>query len=105
VLLDENVDSKLRPLFDSDFRVRTVRECGWAGKKNGDLLRAAEAEFDVLVTLERNMRHQQHLPRYALAVVLITAKSNRRRDIEPAMGAVNGAVHEARPGVLTVVAV
>lgn len=76
VLLDENVDRKLKRAFDPDHQVATVRERGWSGKKNGELLRLAEAAFDVLVTLDRNMRHQQNLSQYDLAVVLITARSN-----------------------------
>jgi predicted nuclease of predicted toxin-antitoxin system len=41
VLLDENVDRRLRRFFDSAFDVATVTEQGWSGKKNGDLLGAA----------------------------------------------------------------
>ena len=56
VLLDENVDRKLKLSFGPDHEVVTVREHGWSGKKNGDLLSSAEAEFDVLFTLDTNMR-------------------------------------------------
>ena len=70
VLLDENVDRKLKQAFNPAYEVKTVREQGWSGKQNGDLLRLAAVGFDALVTLDRNMRHQQHLPRYDLAVVL-----------------------------------
>lgn len=104
VLLDENVDRRLRLLFDPAYRVSTVAERGWSGKQNGDLLRAAAAEFDVLVTMDRNIRHQQHLPQYDLGLVLITARSNRLRDIEPAMPALNRVIPEIRPGELRVVA-
>jgi hypothetical protein len=45
VLLDEDVDRLLKPLFDSTFHVVTVQEHGWTGKENGDLLRSAAAEF------------------------------------------------------------
>jgi predicted nuclease of predicted toxin-antitoxin system len=53
VLLDENIDRRLKQTFDSDFEVVTVTEHGWNGIKNSELLRAAEAEFDALVTMER----------------------------------------------------
>ena len=58
VLLDENVDRRLRPLFDSAFEVITVIEHGWGGLTNGELLNTAQHEFDVLVTMDRNMPHQ-----------------------------------------------
>lgn len=58
VLLDENVDRRLRPLFDSTFEVIMVIEYGWGGLTNGALLNAAQHEFDVLVTMDRNIPHQ-----------------------------------------------
>lgn len=101
VLLDENVDQRLKPAFDPDFDVATVSEQGWSGMKNGELLRAAEAEFDVFVTLDRNIQHQQQLARYDLAVVLIRSRSSRRADIEPAMEYVNQTVRAAQPGTVS----
>ncbi len=104
VLLDENVDRRLRPLFDNAFEVITVIEHGWGGLTNGELLNAAQHEFDVLVTMDRNMPHQQNLSSYSLGIVLITARSNKRQDIEPAMPDVNRAVQEVNPGELRIVA-
>jgi len=59
VLLDENVDRRLKQSLDDEFEILTVTECGWSGKKNGELLRVAEQEFDALLTMDRNMEHQQ----------------------------------------------
>ena len=53
---------------------------GWSGMRNGDLLDAAEQLFDVLITMDQNIRHQQHLPRYDIAVILLTSASNRLQD-------------------------
>lgn len=103
VLLDENVDRRLKKSFDDNFEVTTVTERGWSGKKNGELLRAAEREFDVLATIDRNMEHQQNLSSVELGVVLISAKSNRRRDLEPVMPEVNRALRRVRAGELTTV--
>ena len=50
VLLDENLPSKLRRLFETGVEVVTVGYRGWKGKENGELLKSAESEFDVLVT-------------------------------------------------------
>lgn len=55
VLLDECVPGRLKRELP-DFSVRTVRECGWASKLDGHLLRDAEAEFDVLVAYSNNIR-------------------------------------------------
>lgn len=51
VLLDENIDRLLKGLFAPEFEVVTAQERGWQGKSNGELLRAAEQEFDVFVTM------------------------------------------------------
>ena len=50
----------------------------WPGIENGELLRkAVEAGFDVLVTMDSNMVHQQNLARYPIAVIRVAAPSNR----------------------------
>ena len=61
VLLDEGVPEKLRHEFSDVFIVETVRHRGWAGKRNGELLRLAEEYFDVLVTVDKRLRHQQNM--------------------------------------------
>lgn len=63
--------------------------------KNGELLRAAEMEFDALVTMDQGIEHQQNLSTLAIGVVVVSAGSNRRQDVEPAMPAVNGRQHRS----------
>ena len=87
-----------------DFEVMTVAERGWSGKKNGELLRAAEAEFDVFVTMDRGIEYQQNLASRALGVVLISARSNRRNEVGPAIPAVNSAIRSLQPGELKIAA-
>ena len=89
VLLDEQIDWRLKRLFDPGHVVETVRERGWTGKRNGELLRLAAPTFDVLLTMDRGIEYQQNLPTFAITVILIEARSNRRVDVEPAMGEVN----------------
>jgi hypothetical protein len=61
ILPDENVDRRLKQYFTEGRDVITVAEAGWAGKKNGELLRMAELEFDALVSTDRGIPHQQNL--------------------------------------------
>ncbi len=105
VLLDENVDRRLGAFFDSDLEVSTVTGHGWSSMKNGDLLRAAEREFDVLVTMDRKMQYQQKLSAYRLGVVLIKTTSLRRKVVEPIMPQVNAAVKRVQPGEIEVITV
>ena len=77
LLLDENLDWRLgRDLFDH--QVESVPLIGWAGIENGELLRKAiEAEFDVLVTMDSNMVHQQNIRQNTIAVVASGYKGGR----------------------------
>jgi hypothetical protein len=61
VLLDESLPRGLRKELASH-EVVTVPEAGWAGRKNGDLLRLAEPAFDVFVTADGRLPFQQDLP-------------------------------------------
>jgi len=51
--------------------ISTVQVKGWEGKTNGDLLALAETEFDVFVTTDKNLTHQQNLSGRSLAVILL----------------------------------
>ncbi len=101
LLLDENIDQALKALFDDDFEVITVAERGWKGKQNGELLRSAAREFDVFVTMDRNLEHQQNLGVLDLAVVVIRAYSNAFVVVSKIMPKVNQTVRNAKAGVAT----
>lgn len=84
VLLDECMPRRLRrelPGHD----VRTVVEQGWGGTKNGALLRKAAAEFDVLLTVDSNLEHQQNVPELPVSVVVLVAFSNDVDVLRPLM--------------------
>jgi hypothetical protein len=82
ILLDECIDRRFAAeLVGHD--VSTVPQMGWAGLKNGDLRRTAETDFDVFVTVDRNLSVQQDVSAYALAVVVLRARSNRLVDLRP----------------------
>ena len=98
VLLDEHLNWRLTRDFLSDFQVTTVQRQGWSGKRNGELLQLAEAEFDALVTMDKSIEHQQNLQKIDLAIVVIEAKSNRLADVQPAMPEVNQVLLSIQPG-------
>ena len=56
---------------------------GWASKRNGELLALAEADFDVFLTVDRNLSFQQDIGRFDVAVVVLVAKGNRHSDLQP----------------------
>ena len=55
---------------------------GWAGINDGQLLVLAEVEFDVFITVDRNLSFQQNLPQFNIAVIVLQARSNRLVDLK-----------------------
>ena len=82
VLLDECVDGRLARHL-KPFSVTIVSKAGWSGVKNGRLLRLAQSEFDVFVTVDRNLSFQQNLIDLDLAVIVLCAMTNRLDDLLP----------------------
>jgi hypothetical protein len=102
VLLDECLPRRLkRDLPGHD--ARTTPEMGWASKRNGDLLRLAEAQFDIFLTVDRKLQYQQNLSAFNIAVVVMVAQSNTLLDLQPLMSKVLESLPKATPGQATVV--
>jgi precorrin-2 methylase len=91
VLLDECLPKKLKREVQADV-VSTVPEMGWAGTKNGALLRLVEREFDVLLTNDQNLEYQQSLKQFDIAIVVLVAPTNDIEDLKPLMPATNKAI-------------
>jgi predicted nuclease of predicted toxin-antitoxin system len=100
ILLDECVPRGLRKELPGH-EVVTVAEAGWAGVKNGELLQLAARQFDLLLTVDRNLEYQQNFAGLALAVIVIHAPSNDVAVLRPLMPAVLAALSETKPGKVT----
>ena len=97
VLIDENLPRKLAGHLKGH-ECRIVVECGWAGKKNGELLSLAEPQFDVLLTLDKNIPYQQDLKSGRIAILIIRAPSNRIQDLLPVIPDCLVALQSIEPG-------
>ena len=104
VLLDENMPHKLTRLFAPEVEAITVGQRGWKGMRNGDLLRAAQQEFDVFITTDKGIPHQQNLRVIKLIVILLEVRSNRYEDLAPLIGKIGAVLQEAQPGEIVRVA-
>ena len=96
ILLDENLPRKLTGHLVSH-ACRTVVECGWAGKKNGELLGLADPQFDVPLTLDKNLPYQQNLDTKRIAVLIVRARSNRIQDLLPVIPECLAALERIQP--------
>ena len=73
VLLDENLPHLLRNNL-GDHDVFTVRYKGWAGLKNGELLKTAEDDgFEVFITGDQIISHEQNLTGRRVAIVVLSS--------------------------------
>ena len=82
ILLDESLPRKLKYDFDKEHEVLSVRELGWLGKKNGELLRLiTENSFELFVTVDKNLQYQQNLEPIPVTIVVLRAKDNRRETL------------------------
>lgn len=104
VLVDECVDWRLsREIVGHE--VKTARQMGWSTITNGELIALAAKEFDVFVTVDRNLSFQQNLPDFGLAVIVLCATSNRLSDLQPLVPELLASISTAEAGTVTYVGV
>ena len=70
ILLDESVPRLVKTQL-SEFSITTVQEMGWSGRKNGDLLKAAEQHFTIFITADQQLRYQQNLTGKPLSIIVL----------------------------------
>jgi len=76
LLLDENLPKRLKSDFPNH-QIFTVRDMGWNGKKNGELMKLLiENNFDALITFDKNLQFQQNFEKYQLPVLVLNASDN-----------------------------
>ena len=97
VLLDECVPRRLRRELP-EHEVFTVTGHGWSGIKNGRLLTLASAEFEVFLTVDQNLKYQQNLTAFKIAIILLIARNNRLQTLLPLMPEVREALGKIQAG-------
>lgn len=97
ILLDESAPRGLKRLLAAH-DVQTVAERDWTAKSNGELLELAAAKFDVFITADQAMPHQQNLTKFDLAVIILAAGRNRIATYEPLAEKLKQSVVDARKG-------
>ena len=84
ILLDENMPAKVNYDFGLQYEVYTVKEMGWLGKKNGDLLKIASSNsIDIFITMDKNLKNQHNLNKYPLKFIVLSAKNNKHQTVQP----------------------
>ena len=102
VFVDECGDRRLSRDI-AGHEVATARQMGWITIRNGELLALAANAFDVFVTVDRNLSFQQNLPAFAIAVIVLRARSNRLADLQLLVPDLLAAIPAAKRGAVTYV--
>ena len=98
ILLDECLPLDFRHSFPNH-DVHTVQWAGLKGKRNGELLRAAEvAGYDVLLTVDHGIPHQQPSSIRKLSIILVRSRTNQIEDLLPVVDAILWALETIQPG-------
>ena len=81
ILLDECVNAKLKKYL-SEFEVFTVSGMKWNGTKNGKLISLCCAHnFDLLLTVDKNLMYQQNLEKYKLTIVVLNSTKSQLKEL------------------------
>ena len=98
ILLDECLPLDLRHSL-AGHEAHTVQWAGLKGKKNGELLKAAEADgYEVLLTVDQGIPHQQHFAARRLSIILVHARTNQLEDLLPFVDAILQTLKTIAPG-------
>ena len=83
ILLDENIPTKVKFDFGKGFEVFTLKDMGWLGKKNGELLGLMTFKgFDVFITLDKNLKRQQNLLKFDIKIILLLARNSKHQTLQ-----------------------
>ena len=76
ILLDECVTKKIKALLVG-YTVFTIGQMEWKGLKNGMLIKKAEQKnFDILLTIDKNICHQQNIEKYNISIVILNTNNS-----------------------------
>ena len=82
MLLDENLPKPLTKHFSDEVHISSVHDEGWASKKNGELIEAmVNNGIDYLITVDKNLEHQQNLDKYPIKLVVLLTYDNRYKTL------------------------
>lgn len=102
IILDECLPRRLG-LELTGHLVSTVSQAGWAGISNGNLLSRIAGNYDVFLTVDKNLPAQQQTTALPFGVVVLRAPSNRLDDLRPLVSKILGALDNLKPGTVALV--
>ena len=84
ILLDENIDVRMKQLFPEVYEVYTVRDMRWNGVKNGKLIQLlAENNFDCWIVVDKNIPYQQNISNIRFSIIILEVYRNTLKHLLP----------------------
>jgi predicted nuclease of predicted toxin-antitoxin system len=94
ILFDQGVPAPLRTFLGED-SVETAFERGWQRLKNGELLKKAkEANYDIFITTDQNLKYQQVLEIRKISIIVLSTTSWPKIKLRTSL--VSGAIDRAK---------
>ena len=82
VLLDENIDIRFKQCFPAGFEVYTVKDMGWNGIKNGELIQMLnEKNFDYWIVVDKNIIYQQNTKTISFTIIILDVFRNTLKNL------------------------
>ena len=105
LFLDECLPHDLARALSAHHSVKTADDMGWNGIQNGRLLKALResGEFDVFVTADKSLPHQQNLRDIPFAIVVLRLRSTRVANVLARVPSLLQHLPLARAGEVSVV--
>lgn len=83
ILLDENIDVRMKQLFPEVYEVYTVRDMRWNGVKNGKLIQLlAENNFDCWIVVDKNIPYQQNIKTISCTIIIMDVLKNTLNSLQ-----------------------
>jgi hypothetical protein len=83
ILLDENIDVRTKLLFPTGIEVYTVKDMGWNGIKNGELIQLlSQSNFDYWIVVDKNIPYQQNTQNIPFTIIVLNVYRNTLKNIE-----------------------
>ncbi len=98
ILIDECLNWRLGRAMTGHYTV-SVQRMGWSGLQNGELLaKAAENQFDVFLTGDRNLAFQQNTTKQRIAVVVLESQGTELHQTLPMIPKLLAMLPTLQPG-------
>ncbi len=99
VILDECLPRRLLRDIQDHF-VTTVPRQGWAGRKDGELIKLADGRFDVFITMDSNIVYQQSFAGMKLCLIVLHGVNSRYETLQPLVPQIRKRILTASPGTV-----